>query len=85
MTISKKKLTGKEFDDAFEKGDVSDYLDLKTIKVRYPVQRINIDLPQEIIEKVDHEASRIGVPRTSLLKLWIAEKSDSLNMKKVAS
>ena len=71
---SKKKITAKEFDEAFEKGDVTEYLDLKSLKVHHPVQRINVDIPKEMLQKVDQEAVRIGVPRTSLLKMWIAER-----------
>lgn len=78
MSESKKKKTlkAKEFDQRFEQGDVSEYLDYKSAKVRNPVHRINIDIPQEILEKIDREADRIGVPRTSLIKLWIAERLD---------
>ena len=81
MSTSAKKLKASEFDTAFEKGDVMEHLDLETIKVRHPVQRINIDIPEIILHQVDLEASRIGVPRTSLLKLWIAEKTDQLKLK----
>ena len=77
-TSSKKKLRASEFDQAFEGGDVTEHLDLKTAKTHQGVRRINIDIPEEILEKVDQEASRIGVPRTSLLKLWIAERIDRL-------
>ena len=36
------------------------------------------EIPTEILEKVDKEAGRVGVPRTSLLKLWIAERVDRM-------
>ena len=77
-TSNKKKLRAGEFDRAFEEGEVTEHLDFKTLKTRHPVQRVNVDVPQEILEKVDQEASRIGVPRTSLLKLWISERVDQL-------
>lgn len=72
------KVKASEFDKAFEEGDVSRHLNLKTLKIRHPVQRINIDIPQEILERVDQEAVRVGVPRTSLIKLWIVEHVDRL-------
>ena len=75
MSTSKRKvLKASEFDQAFESGDVTAHLDLKSLKTHYPVQRINIDIPKNILEQVDHEAARIGVTRTALIKLWIAEK-----------
>ena len=30
--------------------------------------------PKHILHQIDNEANRIGVPRTSILKLWIVEK-----------
>ncbi len=73
-TLAKKKISAKEFDRAFEHGDVTKYLDFKTLKVNYPVQRINVDIPKEMLHGVDQEAARIGVPRTSLIKMWIADR-----------
>jgi len=77
-TFKKKKIRAAQFDHAFEQGNAAAYLDLKTARAHHPVQRINIDMPQEILMKVDEEASRIGVARTSLLKLWIAERIERL-------
>ena len=74
-----KKIKAEEFDKVFDQGaDVTNYLDTKKAKAHYPVQRINIDIPQVILDKVDREAGRVGVPRTSLLKVWIAEQADRL-------
>ena len=74
-----KKIKAEEFDKVFDQGaDVTNYLDAKKAKAHYPVQRINIDIPQVILDKVDREADRVGVPRTSLLKVWIAEQADRL-------
>ena len=71
----KKKITAKEFDEKFDRGeDVMEYMDLSTIKINHPVQRINVDIPKEMLQKVDIEAAKIGVPRTSLIKMWIAER-----------
>lgn len=79
MKSSKKAIPAEEFDRAFEKGeDLTPYLDLSSAKARHPTQRINVDVPKDLLEKVDHEAARIGVPRTSLIKIWIAEKLDRL-------
>ena len=78
MRKQEKKIKAGEFDRAFETGNVVEHLSLKTAKVHYPLQRINIDIPQDILEKVDQEAARVGVPRTSLLKVWIARHADRL-------
>ncbi len=78
MKKQNKKIGAAEFDCAFEEGRAVEHLDLSTAKVDYPIQRINIDIPQPILDRVDREASRIGVPRTSLLKLWISERVDRM-------
>jgi hypothetical protein len=74
MSISKnKKIKASDFDIAFEKGDIINHLDLKSVKTRYPTQRISIDFPKNIIAEIDIEAAKIGVTRTSLIKIWVAE------------
>lgn len=72
-TLKPKKISATEFDDAFDNNDVTIHLDAKSAKARYPTQRITIDFPKNILKSLDDEASRIGVTRTSLIKLWIAE------------
>jgi len=79
ITSKEKMIKAEEFDRAFEKGDVTKYLDRKKTRVHHPIQRINIDIPQEILRKVDEEAERIGVPRTSIIKMWIAERLERLS------
>ena len=79
MKPSRKSIPAEEFDRAFEKGrDLTPYLDLASAKARHPTQRVNVDVPKDLLEKVDQEAARIGVPRTSLIKVWISEKLDHL-------
>ena len=61
-----------DFDTAFEEGDVVEHPDLKSVKACYPTQRISIDFPKNILEELDVEAAKIGVTRTSLIKMWVA-------------
>lgn len=76
MTTSRKtkKIKAKEFDDVFEQGDVMEHLDLSSIKVRHPMQRLSIDFPKNILDGIDQEAAKIGVTRTSLIKMWVAQR-----------
>lgn len=71
-------LTSTEFDAAFERGEDFEALDLESTTVHAPMQRINIDIPKQTLHQIDNEANRIGVPRTSILKLWIVEKLGEL-------
>ena len=69
-----------KFDKDFDEGrDVSRYLD--TAKARRPgleQRRVNVDIPEWMIESLDREAARLGVPRQSLVKMWIAERLERL-------
>jgi len=69
----KAKKFDKKFDD--NKADVIDDLDLKTIRRPNREQkRVNVDFPTWMIESLDEEASRIGVTRQSIIKVWLAER-----------
>lgn len=71
-----KAIKAKEIDRKFDKGeDISKYLDLS--KVRRPEQeqkRVNVDFPLWMIQLLDKEARRLGVPRQSIIKVWVAER-----------
>ena len=71
---AKTKVTAAEFDRAFERGEGFEALDLQSATVRSPLRRVNVDLPVHILHAIDNEAHRIGVPRTSVIKLWIYER-----------
>ncbi|MDA8408335.1 MAG: CopG family antitoxin [Deltaproteobacteria bacterium] len=65
-----------EFDNKFDEGgDISQYIDISG--ARRPEQkqkRVNVDFPLWMIQLLDKEARRLGVPRQSIIKLWIAER-----------
>jgi hypothetical protein len=69
-------MKAREFEDKFDKGeDISQYMDVS--QARRPKQeqkRVNVDFPLWMINLLDKEASRLGVPRQSIIKLWIAER-----------
>ena len=65
-----------EFDKKFDEGvDISQQLDIS--KARRPKQeqkRVNVDFPVWMIQLLDKEARRLGVPRQSIIKVWVAER-----------
>lgn len=69
-------MKAKEFDQKFEEGeDITQYLDLS--RARRPEQeqkRVNVDFPVWMIQQLDKEARRLGVPRQSIIKVWVAER-----------
>jgi hypothetical protein len=68
------KVKAKELDAKFNSGeDVTRYLDLaKARRPGHEQRRVNVDFPVWMIESLDREASRLGVPRQSLIKVLIA-------------
>lgn len=69
----KAKTFDKKFDD--NKHDVIENLDLSTLKRPNQQQkRINVDFPSWVVDSLDREASRIGVTRQSIIKLWLVER-----------
>jgi hypothetical protein len=65
-----------EIEKKFNEGkDISSYLDLSN--ARRPEQeqkRVNVDFPLWMIQLLDKEAKRLGVPRQSIIKIWVAER-----------
>ena len=41
---------------------------------RRPVASVNVDFPVWTIVSLDKEARRLGVPRQSIIKVWVAER-----------
>jgi hypothetical protein len=70
-------MKAKDFDKKFDenKQDIIDDLDLSTIKRPNQSQRrVNVDFPSWVIDSLDREASRVGVTRQSIIKLWLVER-----------
>lgn len=69
-------MKARDFDKKFDEGkDISAHLD--RAKARRPGQaqkRVNVDFPTWMIQSLDREAKRLGVPRQSIIKVWIAER-----------
>jgi len=69
-------MKAKDFDKKFDEGkNIVKHLDLS--KARRPEQeqkRVNVDFPLWMIQSLDKEARRLGVPRQSIIKVWLAER-----------
>ena len=69
-------MKAKELDKLFDNGeDITEHLDLTTKnRPGLKQRRVNVDFPDWMIQTLDKEASRIGVTRQSIIKVWIAER-----------
>ena len=74
-------MKAKQFDKAFDEGSqILRHLDLS--KARRPGQeqkRVNVDFPVWMIQSLDKEATRLWVPRQSLIKVLIARELEKAN------
>ncbi|MFO7630390.1 MAG: CopG family transcriptional regulator [Prochlorococcaceae cyanobacterium] len=75
--------TAQQFDETFEAGEaILDSLDLSQARRRNQDQRrVNVDFPLWMIDQLDQEAHRIGVTRQSVIKIWLAERLETLNQR----
>jgi hypothetical protein len=73
-------MKAKVFDEKFDDGDdILDLLDMtKAKRTMQDQKRVNVDFPAWMIESLDKEASRVGVTRQSIIKVWLAERLENL-------
>jgi hypothetical protein len=69
-------MKAKKFDQNFDAGkDVTGNLDLmKARRAGVDAKRVNVDFPSWMVRSIDQEATRLGVTRQSLIKMWLAER-----------
>ena len=73
-------MKAKKFDTDFDSGkEIIGALDLSKISRPNQAQkRVNVDFPTWMIESLDKEASRLGVTRQSIIKVWLAERLENV-------
>ena len=73
-------MKAKDLDKKFDRGEaVLEHFELSQAKRPGQEQkRVNVDFPTWMIRSLDKEAKRLGVPRQSLIKIWIAEKLEKM-------
>jgi hypothetical protein len=76
-------MKAKKFDAQFDSGaDVTASLDLSKAKRATQTQRrVNVDFPMWMIDSLDREASKLGVTRQSVIKVWLAERLETVASK----
>jgi len=78
-----KPVTSAEFDRMAEAGeDITAHLDISAARVFAPGEerldltptKVNVDFPKWMVDGLDIASDRVGVPRQSLIKMWLAER-----------
>lgn len=65
-----------DFDKKFDDGeDITEFLDMKRAsRPNLEQKRVNVDFPAWMVKEIDKEASRIGITRQALIKMWLADR-----------
>ena len=74
-------MKAREFDKKFDENkNIIENLDLTKLKrPRQDQKRVNVDFPLWMIDLLDKEAKRLGVPRQSIIKVWVAERLEKVS------
>ena len=72
-------MKAKKFEQQFDEDiDITASLDLsKAKRVLQEQRRVNVDFPTWMIDSLDREASKLGVTRQSVIKIWLAERLEA--------
>ena len=72
-------MKAKRLDAKFDAGeDITAHLDLsKASRLGHLQRRVNVDFPVWMIQSLDKEASRLGIPRQSLIKMIVSRHLSS--------
>lgn len=70
------RTTENNLETKFEAGEeVLDYFDPAQAKrPGKATQRVNVDFPGWVVQRLDAEAQRLGITRQALIKVWIANQ-----------
>ena len=73
-------MKAKQLDKKFDEGEeITKYLDVsKAHRPEQEQRRVNVDFPIWMIHSLDKEAKRLGVPRQSIIKVWVAERLEKM-------
>ena len=76
-------MKAKKFEQQFDDDvDITASLDLsKAKRVLQEQRRVNVDFPTWMIDSLDREASKLGVTRQSVIKVWLAERLEATGSK----
>jgi hypothetical protein len=72
-------MKAKKFEQQFDEDvDLTASLDMsKARRVLQEQKRVNVDFPTWMVDSLDREASKLGVTRQSVIKVWLAERLEA--------
>jgi len=74
QSFSKKFKNKDEMDRFLENEDLSEDFNKRGVVKKPQMKKINLDLPADLVQQIDHIAQKIGIARQPLIKIWIHER-----------
>ena len=81
--LLKKFNSEKQMDAYLENTDLGEYIRAHGKLKKPAIKKINIDLPEWFLRELEIEASRAGIARQPLIKLWLLQKFEEERKKRV--
>lgn len=72
-------------DQFLESEDLGEIFEQTGELQRPKIKKVNLDLPEWLIRELDKEASRAGVSRQPLIKIWLIQKLEEERRKRKVS
>lgn len=78
--MTMEKISAEELERRFDEGeDMMPYvIPGSGRRINEVPQRVNIDFPRWVVNRLDREAQRLGITRQALVKVWIAERLEKV-------
>lgn len=73
-------ISNEELERRFDEGeDITAFMDASTLRrpnQERAARRISMDVPEEMVRGLDRAATRMGVNRQAVMKIWLTERLD---------
>ena len=73
-------MKAEQFDQLFDESsdEIDKVVDWKNAtRPGLEIKRVNVDFPVWMVEALDREARRVGIPRQAIIKTWLSEKLEN--------
>lgn len=72
------RISAAEFDRRFDEAeDIADRVDWTAGERINAPRRVNVDFPAWMVQRLGQHATRRGVSRQALIKMWLADRLDA--------
>jgi hypothetical protein len=74
----------KSMDQLLDRSDLGELFITSGVVKEPKIRKVNLDLPEWLLNELDKEAARAGVSRQPLIKIWLIQKLEEERRKRTA-